>query len=221
MTPKPLKDQQKYDTVNILAVVRKVYDNELERGKGKLQESSKIEFAAMQQALLRARTMEATRSQELALCQDNLDACKAQVEAVKFELAAAQNDRDTSKSLLHTFQADSNAMNQRIVDLQTQLERARAATARAKLSTHHSGDKKTKGKGDSDSKSDLTAASVSRSDKLDASVFVQQLDVAHKRLTKVMKVCRIWMCVFRGHESQSSCKQVRCGTGQSGSELRA
>lgn len=194
--------------------------DEQERGKGNLQERSKTDFAAMRQALLRATTMEATRSQELALCQDNLDASQAQVEGLKLELAAARTDRDTSKSLLHTTQADSNAMNQKILDLQAQLERARAATARVKLSMHHSGDKKTKGKGDSDSKSVLTAASVSSSDKLDASVFVQQLDVAHKRLTKVIKVCRIWMCVFRGHESQSTCKQVQSGTGQSGSELR-
>lgn len=144
-----------------------------------------------------AQEMMAIRSQGLTLCRGSLDASMKEVEDVKLELATALQERETSVSLASSLQTELYAMNKKVQDLQSQLEKARAATARAKLSTPLSCNKNTRhSSGVCDSRAGPTVTCISSAESVDVHVSVQQLDVAQKKLMKAVKVCLHAFCLF-------------------------
>lgn len=143
----------------------------------------------MKQALTDAQKTITIRTDELYLCQTCLDKCNQEVEEVKLLLGAAQADRLSSQQLVCSLQTDLNAAQQKINELQSQLEKSRAATARAKLSINQTHERQTRPTGNATStKSAHGALPQVSAEADDVSALVHQLDTAHRRLMKFTKV---------------------------------
>lgn len=171
-----------------------------------------------------AQEMVVSRSHELKLCRGSLAASTKEVEDVKSELAIALQDRDTSLSSVSSLKTELHAANKKLQDLQSQLEKSRAATAHVKLSASHSCYKKARhSSAVCDSRAGPTATCINAAKPLDVHVFVQQLEMSQKKLMKAVKVWPYALFVWSLRQAYY-CFAQHClysGTGEVGTRVRA
>eukprot|EP00892_Ulva_mutabilis_P009839 jgi/Ulvmu1/7227/UM035_0013.1 len=148
-------------------------------------EKSETELASLQKALMVAQEQIVTQNEEVAECQASFKTCNNELEGVRSELEHSKENQAASQALVCTLTMELDATRLKVQELQSQLEKARAATARAKFGMIQ---KEGQGRADANALKPRDASAVSQNSlETDVSALLHQLDVAHKRNIKSAK----------------------------------
>lgn len=170
-------------------------------GKCPLQVMTQFDLKNVRKSLTAACDNQQHQAEQIAKQQIKLDSASQEVAEAKAKAACAGTARDAEMAAAAGLRADLESSRQRVQDLQQQLCKARAAAARAKLSSNAASPRKPSqplgGRGDKivipthvghDNARVVQSYPECYSQTVDMSGLIRQVNASNRKLTRAVKV---------------------------------